>query len=55
MHHGDGLPVLREETSVRHIHQLQFRRIVIHLHRNRINILGAGNLQVHGKGIAFRH
>src|SRR5581483_1476776 len=47
---GHGLTVLRQEASVRNIHELKLAGIVVDLHRNGINILSAGEQQIHSKG-----
>src|SRR5258708_747501 len=46
MHQRNRLSILREEATVRHIHQLQLGGIVVHLHPHRINILRPGNQQL---------
>src|SRR5579864_277045 len=53
MDESDNLSVLREESSIRHVHQLQHFGVIVQLNGNRIDILCAGDQQVHGKGVAL--
>ena len=54
MDQRDSLPVLREESAVGNVHQLQDLGIVVQLHGDGINVLSAGNQQVDGEGVPFR-
>ncbi len=54
MHQRDGLPVLREESAIRHIHQLQLAWIVIDLQRHGVDILRPRDNHIDREGRALR-
>src|SRR5581483_6275997 len=53
VNHGDDLSILREEAPIRDIHQLQHLRVVVHLDRHGVDVLCAGDEQVHGEGLTL--
>ena len=53
MDEGDDLSVLRQEAAIGDIHQLQHLGVVVQLHRHGIDVLRAGDQQVHSKGVAL--
>src|SRR5215471_2369586 len=55
MNQSDDLSVLREKAAVRHIHKLQQVGVVIQLHGNGVDVLRAGDHQVHRKCVALFH
>src|SRR5206468_12806920 len=50
---SDGLPVLRQESAVRNVDDLQLVGIVVQLQRHGINVLSAREHYIHREGCAF--